>query len=168
MTNDQVLANYHAATDSALVRMEIEIADKLFSVVSTEYLKVGGAERLIGPDKLAQLTRENILTVNPSTRLVTFNSRHVQTFFTETGVFLSLVCCRPLLAHMKQLCLFAHEHAHCHVRNRRDSLGTRCLLGTTSLTNLVLTRTCWRPFRVNMSGLFLINYLGSGLSLRAC
>ena len=38
--------------------------------------------------------------------------------------------------------------------NRRDSLGTRCLLGTTSLTNLVLTRTYWRPFRVNMSGLF--------------
>ena len=47
---------------------------------------------------------------------------------------------------------------------------TRCLLGTTtSLTNLVLTRTCWCPFRVvyNMSGLFILN-LGGGLSLRAC
>ena len=109
LTNDQVLANYHAATDSALVRMEIEIADELFSVVSTESLKVGRAERMIGPDKLAQLTRENILTVNPSTRLVAFNSRHVQTFFTEAGVFLSLVCCRPLFARMKQLCLFKHR-----------------------------------------------------------
>ena len=42
-------------------------------------------------------------------------------------------------------------------RRRREQerrLGTRCLLGTTSLTNLVLTRTCWCPFRVNMSGLF--------------
>ena len=99
ITNDQVLANYHAATDSALVRMEIEIADELFSVVSTESLKVGRAERMIGPDKLAQLTRENVLTVNPSTRLVTFNSRHVQTFFTETGVLWPIVCCRSRLAH---------------------------------------------------------------------
>ena len=29
-----------------------------------------------------------------------------------------------------------------------------CWVGTTSFPNLVLTRTCWCPFRVNMSGLF--------------
>ena len=51
LTNDQVLANYHVATDSALVRMAIEIANEVFGVVSTEYLKVAGAERSIGPDK---------------------------------------------------------------------------------------------------------------------
>ena len=99
ITNDQVLANYHAATDSALVRLELGNTNELFGAVSTESLKVAGAERMIGPDKLAQLTRENVLTVNPTTRLVTFNSRHVQTFFTETGVLWPIVCCRSRLAH---------------------------------------------------------------------
>ena len=42
---------------------------------------------MVGPDKLAKLTRENIVTVNPSTQLGTFNSQHAQTFLTETGVF---------------------------------------------------------------------------------
>ena len=99
LTNDQVLANYHAATESALVRLELGNTNELFGAVSTESLKVAGAERMIGPDKLAQLTRENVLTVNPTTRLVTFNSRHVQTFFTETGVLWPIGCCRSQLAH---------------------------------------------------------------------
>ncbi len=100
LTNDQVLANYHAATRSALVDITIEPTDKLFREASAGLLEDAAAKKLVGPDKLAQLTRENILTVNPSTRLVAFNSRHVRTFFAETGVFLSLVCCRPLLARI--------------------------------------------------------------------
>ena len=42
LTHDQVLANYHTATDSALVRMGIDVANVLFG---TESLKVGAAER---------------------------------------------------------------------------------------------------------------------------
>ena len=99
MTNDQVLANYYAATDSALVDVGIEPTDKLFREASTGLLGDETAKTLVGPDKLAQLTRENVLTVNPSTRLVTFNSRHIQTFFTETGVLWPIVCCRSRLAH---------------------------------------------------------------------
>ena len=111
LTNDQVLANYHAATDTVLYSVGVNATDQslLLREVSTGSLKAKHAMELLGPDKLAQLTRENVLTVNPSTRLVAFNSRHVQTFFTEAGVFLSLVCCRPLLAHMKQLCSFKHR-----------------------------------------------------------
>ena len=102
LTNDQVLANYHAATEDVLYDVGLDEADLslLLREVSAGSLKVKHAKELVGPDKVAQLTRENILTINPSTRLVAFNSRHVRTFFAETGAFLSLVCCRPLLARI--------------------------------------------------------------------
>ena len=108
LTNDQILANYHAATRSALVDIAIEPTNKLFREASAGLLEDAVAKKLAGPDKLAQLTRENVLTVNPSTRLVTFNSRHIQTFFTETGVLWPIACCRSLLAH-ECLCLFEHD-----------------------------------------------------------
>ena len=101
LTNDQVLANYHAATKDVLVDVGIKATDELFRAVSSRQLESSEAKELVEPNTIAQLTRDNILTVNPTTRLVTFNSRHVQTFFTETGVFLSLVCCRPLLARIE-------------------------------------------------------------------
>ena len=79
--------------------IKVNVTDDIFRAVSTGSLFED--DDSINVEKLAQLTRENVLTVNPSTRWVTFNSRHIQTVFTETGVFLSLVCCRPLLACMK-------------------------------------------------------------------
>ena len=87
LTNDQVLANYHAATDTVLYSVGVNATDQslLLREVSTGSLKAKRAMELVGDDKLAQLTRENALTVHPSTRLGTFNSHHVQTFFTETG-----------------------------------------------------------------------------------
>ena len=87
LTNDQVLANYHAATEDVLYDVGVDKhgLSLLLREVSAGPLKVKHAKELVGADKVAQLTRENVLTVNPSTRLVTFNSRHVQTFFTETG-----------------------------------------------------------------------------------
>ena len=99
ITNDQVLANYHAATKDALVDAGIKATNPLFLAVSSRQLESSEAKELVEPVKLAQLTRENILTVNPSTRLVTFNSRHIQTFFTETGVLWPIGCCRSRLAH---------------------------------------------------------------------
>ena len=87
LTNDQVLANYHAATKDVLVDVGIKATDELFRAVSSRQLESSEAKELVEPNTIAQLTRDNILTVNPTTRLVTFNSRHVQTFFTETGVF---------------------------------------------------------------------------------
>ena len=119
MTNDQVLANYKRATKSTLKHISVNVADDVFRAVSTGSLFED--DDSVSVEKLAQLTRENVLTVNPRTRLVTFNSRHVQTFFTETGVLWPIVRCRSLLAH---------EHAHCHVRKRSTefSIGTliRC------------------------------------------
>ena len=132
ITNDQVLANYHAATERALKKLRIKKTDPLFSNVAAGSLYEKDDQ--VDVDELSKLARENILVVDLATGLVTFNSRHVQTFFTEAGVFLSLVCCRPLLARMKQLCLFAHEHAHCHVR-KRSSVNSQyadsllCFLG---------------------------------------
>ena len=101
ITNDQVLANYHAATEDVLYDVGLDKADLslLLREVSAGPLKVKHAKELVGADKVAQLTRENILTVNPSTRLVSFNSRHIQTFFTETGVLWPIGCCRSRLAH---------------------------------------------------------------------
>ena len=96
LTNDQVLANYHAATKDALVDAGIKATNPLFLAVSSRQLESSEAKELVEPDKLAQLTRENILTVNPSTRLVAFNSRHIQTFFTETGVLWPTVRQLPL------------------------------------------------------------------------
>ena len=88
-TNDQVLANYKRATKSALKRLRVNVSDDIFRCVS------GGScfedDDGIDVEKLAQLARENILTINPKTRLVTFNSRHVQMFFTETGLFLTML-----------------------------------------------------------------------------
>ena len=115
LTNDQILANYHAATDTVLYSVGVNATDQsmLLREVSTGSLKAKRAMELVGDDKLAQLTRENVLTVNPSTRLVTFNSRHIQTFFTETGVLWPIVCCRSRLAH-DVLCLFEHDFRyHC-------------------------------------------------------
>ena len=83
LTNDQVLANYYAATDCTLFDVGIERTDKLFSEASTGLLDDATATKLVGAEKIAHLTREKILAVNPGTRLVTFNSRHVQTFFTD-------------------------------------------------------------------------------------
>ena len=108
LTNDQILANYHAATDSALVDVGIEPTDKLFCEASTGLLGDATAKKLVGPDKLAQLTRENVLTVNPTTRLVSFNSRHIRTFFTDSGLLWPIVCRHSLLAH-ESLCLFGHR-----------------------------------------------------------
>ena len=97
MTNDQVLANYKRATKSTLKHINVNVADDVFRAVSTGSLFED--DDSVSVDKLAQLTRENVLTVNPSTRLVTFNSRHVQTFFTETGVLWPIACGRSRLAH---------------------------------------------------------------------
>ena len=110
MTNDQVLANYHAATEDVLYDVGLDKADLslLLREVSAGPLKVKHAKELVGADKVAQLTHENILTVNPSTRQVAFNSRHIQTFFTETGVLWPIGCCRSLLAH-ECVCLFGHR-----------------------------------------------------------
>ena len=94
MTNDQVLANCYAATEDVLYDVGLDKADLslLLREVSAGPLKVKHAKELVGADKVAQLTRENILTVNPSTRSVSFNSRHIETFFTETGVLWPIVC----------------------------------------------------------------------------
>ena len=77
LTNNQVLANYHAATEDVLydVGMDKTHLSLLLREVSAGSLKVKHSKELLGADKVAQLTRENILTVNPSTRLVAFNSR---------------------------------------------------------------------------------------------
>ena len=101
LTNDQILANYHAATEDVLYDVGVDKhgLSLLLREVSAGPLKVKHAKELVGADKVAQLTRENVLTVNPSTRLVTFNSRHIQTFFTETGVLWPIGCCRSRLAH---------------------------------------------------------------------
>ena len=123
LTNDQILANYHAATKDALVDAGIKATNPLFLAVSSRQLESSEAKELVEPDKLAQLTRENVLTVNPSTRLVAFNSRHIQTFFTETGVLWPIACCRSRLAH-ECLCLFGH----------------RCPLSCTETFNRILNR----------------------------
>ena len=106
VTNDQVLANYKRATKSTLKHISVNVTDDVFRAVSTGSLFED--DDSVSVEKLAQLTRENILTVHPSTRLVTFNSRHIQTFFTETGVLWPIVRCRSLLAH-ECLCLFGHR-----------------------------------------------------------
>ena len=97
VTNDQVLANYKRATKSTLKHISVNVTDDVFRAVSTGSLFED--DDSVSVEKLAQLTRENILTVHPSTRLVTFNSRHIQTFFTETGVLWPIACCRSRLAH---------------------------------------------------------------------
>ena len=70
LTNDQILANFHAATKDALVDVGIKATNPLFLAVSSRQLESSEAKALVEPDNLAQLIRENILTVNPSTRLV--------------------------------------------------------------------------------------------------
>ena len=85
VTNDQVLTNYKRATKSTLKHISVNVTDDVFRAVSTGSLFED--DDSVSVEKLAQLTRENILTLNPSTRLVAFNSRHIQTFFTETGVY---------------------------------------------------------------------------------
>ena len=79
LTNDQILANYKRATKSTLKHISVNVTDDVFRAVSTGSLFED--DDIVSVEKLAQLTRENVLTVNPSTRLVTFNSRHIQTFF---------------------------------------------------------------------------------------
>ena len=121
LTNDQVLANYKRATKSTLKHISVNVTDDVFRAVSTGSLFED--DDIVSVEKLAQLTRENVLTVNPSTRLVTFNSRHIQTFFTETGVLWPIARCRSLLAH-ECLCLFGH----------------RCPLSCTETFNRILNR----------------------------
>ena len=83
VTNDQVLANYKRAPKSALKRIQVSVTDDdVFRAVSTGSLFEG--DDTVDVDELSKLTRENVLTVNATTRLVTFNARHVQTVFTET------------------------------------------------------------------------------------
>ena len=106
LTNDQILANYKRATKSTLKHISVNVTDDVFRAVSTGSLFED--DDIVSVEKLAQLTRENVLTVNPSTRLVTFNSRHIQTFFTETGVLWPIVRCRSLRVH-ECLCLFGHR-----------------------------------------------------------
>ena len=66
--NDQVLANDHAATDAVLYGVGINTTDQslLLREVSTGSLKVKRAMELVGEDKLAQLTRENLSGKNPA------------------------------------------------------------------------------------------------------
>ena len=118
LTNDQVQANYHAATEDVLYDVGVDKhgLSLLLRDVSAGPLKVKHAKELVGADQVAQLTRENILTVNPSTRLVTFNSRHIQTFFTETGVLWPIVCSALYLR--MNVCACLGIVAHCHVQKR--------------------------------------------------
>ena len=109
LTNDQILANSKFRTKVALVNADIKPTDKLFRTVSTGSLEASEAMLLVGRDKLSKLTRYNIIVIHPATGLVAFNSRHIQTFFTETGVLWPIVCCRSLLAH-ECLCLFGHRY----------------------------------------------------------
>jgi len=88
MTNDQVLVNYKRATKITLKHISVNVTDDVFRAVSTGSLFED--DDSVSVEQLAQLTRENILTVNPCTRLVAFNSRYVQTFFIETGLCSSL------------------------------------------------------------------------------
>ena len=71
------------------VDVDADVESELFSAVATGSLKEAVAKRIIGPKKLSDLTETNILVVNPQTRVVTFNSRHVQAFL--SGV----VTCPP-------------------------------------------------------------------------
>ena len=106
LTNDQILANYKRATKSTLKHINVNVTDDVFRAVSTGSLFED--DDIVSVEKLAQLTRENVLTVNPSTRLVTFNSRHIQTVFTETGVLWPIVC-SALYLRMTYMCLFEHD-----------------------------------------------------------
>ena len=80
-SSDEILENFSSATASMLVDVDVDVESELFSAVASGSLKQAVAKRIVGPQKLADLTEANILVVNPQTRLVTFNSRHVQTFF---------------------------------------------------------------------------------------
>ena len=72
----------NAYVTSALKRIKVNVTDDVFRAVSTGSLFEG--DDTVDVDELSKLTRENVLTVNATTRLVTFNARHVQTVFTET------------------------------------------------------------------------------------
>ena len=97
ITNDQVLVQHVTATKRVLKNLRVKKTDPLFSKVAAGALYEEDDQ--VDVDDLAKLARENILTVDLATGLVSFNSRHVQTFFTETGVLWPIACCRSRLAH---------------------------------------------------------------------
>ena len=97
ITNDQVLVQHVTATKRVLKNLRVKKTDPLFSKVAAGALYEEDDQ--VDVDDLSKLARENILTVDLATGLVSFNSRHVQTFFTETGVLWPIGCCRSQLAH---------------------------------------------------------------------
>ena len=97
ITNDQVLVQHVTATERALKKLRIKKTDPLFSNVAAGSLYEQDDQ--VDVDELSKLARENILVVDLATGLVSFNSRHVQTFFTATGVLWPIACCRSRLAH---------------------------------------------------------------------
>ena len=97
LTNDQVLVKHITSTERALKKLRIKKTAPLFSNVAAGSLYEKDDQ--VDVDELSKLARENILTVDLATGLVSFNSRHIQTFFTETGVLWPIGCCRSRLAH---------------------------------------------------------------------
>ena len=97
LTNDQILVQHVTATKRVLKNLRVKKTDPLFSKVAAGALYEEDDQ--VDVDELSKLARENILVVDLATGLVTFNSRHVQTFFTETGVLWPIACCRSRLGH---------------------------------------------------------------------
>ena len=97
LTNDQILVKHITSTERALKKLRIKKTAPLFSNVAAGSLYEKDDQ--VDVDELSKLARENILTVDLATGLVSFNSRHIQTFFTETGVLWPIGCCRSRLAH---------------------------------------------------------------------
>ena len=85
LTNDHVLVQHVTPTKRVLKNLRVKrLTHPLFSKVAAGALYEEDDQ--VDVDDLSKLARENILTVDLATGLVSFNSRHVQTFFTETGV----------------------------------------------------------------------------------
>ena len=106
LTNDQVLVQHVTATKRVLKNLRVKKTDPLFSKVAAGALYEEDDQ--VDVDDLSKLARENILTVDLATGLVSFNSRHVQTFFTEIGVLWPIVC-SVLYLRMTYMCSFEHR-----------------------------------------------------------
>ena len=106
LTNDQVLVQHVTVTKRVLKNLRVKKTDPLFSKVAAGALYEEDDQ--VDVDDLSKLARENILTVDLATGLVAFNSRHIRTFFTDSGLLWPIVCRHSLLAH-ESLCLFGHR-----------------------------------------------------------
>ena len=108
-TNEAILEELHDTTKERLLLLGVKADHELFQMIlHPEPLRSADAARLVGIKNLDALAKGNIITIH-NNGIVTFNSRHVESFFASGGMSTHYISCYVdrYVFFMGELVLFA-------------------------------------------------------------